>query len=184
MSPTMRILLLVSALLTAGWILYKIRKLKVKMEDAIFWVIFAGILSVLGLFPGITYRLTDVLGIMSPANLIFLVIIFLLLEKVFTLSIIVSQLEEKITVLSAEVALRYHSADERLNVIGESETGQAAAESSHTDGRADKRQTSAGSDSADRRADAAEKPDKRQPSAGSGSTAQRADAVKNEERGK
>lgn len=121
MSTTMRILLLIAALLTAGWILYKIRRLKVKMEDAIFWIIFAGILTVMGVFPGLTYRLTDLLGIMSPANLIFLVVIFLLLEKVFTLSIIVSQLEEKITVLSAEVALGYHSADRRLSEIEDGE---------------------------------------------------------------
>ena len=50
----------------------------------------------------------------SPANLIFLIIIFLLLEKVFTLSIITSQLEDKVTILSAEVALRSH-ADERVS---------------------------------------------------------------------
>ena len=115
MAATLRILLLFAALLTAGWILYKIRKLKVKMEDAIFWMIFAGILCILGIFPDISYRLSDVLGVMSPANLIFLVVIFLLLEKVFTLSIIVSQLEEKIEVLSAEVALRNHSAEKRLD---------------------------------------------------------------------
>ncbi len=115
MSTTLRILLLVAALLTAGWILFKIRKLKVKMEDAIFWVIFAGILCVLGLFPEVSYWLTDRLGILSPANLIFLVVIFLLLEKVFTLSIIVSQMEEKISVLTAEVALRDHSACARLD---------------------------------------------------------------------
>lgn len=113
----MRILLLAAALLTAGWILYKIRKLKVKMEDAIFWVIFAGILCVLGLAPELTYRLTETLGVLSPANLVFLVVIFLLLEKVFTLSIIVSQLEEKVTVLSAEVALRHHSSEQRLDAL-------------------------------------------------------------------
>ena len=75
MSVTLRVLLLVAALFTAGWILHKIRKLKVKMEDAIFWMIFAAILCVLGLFPQITYWMTDLIGIMSPANLIFLIII-------------------------------------------------------------------------------------------------------------
>lgn len=117
MSITLRFLLLFGAICTAGWILRKIRKLKVKMEDAIFWMVFAGILCVLGIFPGITYWLTGVMGIMSPANLIFLVIIFLLIEKVFTLSIIVSQLEEKISILSAEVALRSHSADEKIQEL-------------------------------------------------------------------
>ncbi len=115
MSDTLRILLLIAAFVTAGWILHKIRKLKVKMEDAIFWIIFAGILCVLGGFPELTYWLTDRIGVMSPANLIFLVVIFLLMEKVFTLSIVVSQLEEKVTVLSAEVALRTHDASRRLN---------------------------------------------------------------------
>lgn len=117
MSITLRMLLLIGAICTAGWILRKIRKLKVKMEDAIFWMIFAGILCVLGIFPELTYWLTGVMGIMSPANLIFLVIIFLLIEKVFTLSIVVSQLEEKVSILSAEVALRSHSADKKISEL-------------------------------------------------------------------
>ena len=115
MSDTLRILLFFAAIATSGWILYKIRKLQVKMQDAIFWVIFAGILFVLGIFPEACYWLTDKLGIMSPANLIFLVVIFLLLEKVFTLSIVVSQLEEKVSVLSSEVALRSNAAEKRLD---------------------------------------------------------------------
>ncbi len=110
MSDTLRMILFVGAVLTAYWILMRIRKLKVKMEDAIFWVVFALILCILGLFPELTYRLTALFGVQSPANLVFLVIIALLLEKVFTLSIIVSQLEDKITVLSAEVAIRSQAA--------------------------------------------------------------------------
>lgn len=99
---------MLAAAATVIWILYKIRRLKVKMEDTIFWIFFASILCILGLFPEIVYKLTNLIGIMSPANFIFLVMIIILFEKVFTLSIIVSQLEEKITVLSAEVALRSH----------------------------------------------------------------------------
>lgn len=109
MSVVLRVILLIAAVISAWWILLKIRKCKVKMEDAIFWVCFAVILLVMGIFPNFTYWLTRVLGMQSPANLIFLIIIFLLLEKVFTLSIITSQLEDKVTVLSAEVALRSHS---------------------------------------------------------------------------
>lgn len=39
MSTTLRILLLIVALMTTFWILNRIRRMKVKMEDAIFWVI-------------------------------------------------------------------------------------------------------------------------------------------------
>ena len=108
MSVILRTLLLLSALVTACWILRKIRRLKVKMEDAIFWMVFAVILTIMGLFPQITYWLTNKLGMISPANLIFLIIIALLVEKVFTLSIITSQLEDKVAILSAELALRDH----------------------------------------------------------------------------
>lgn len=119
MSMILRMLLLIAAVVTVFWILHKIRKFKVKMEDAIFWMVFAVILLILGAFPELSYALTDMLGMVSPANLIFLVIIFLLLEKVFTLSILVSQLEEKVSVLSAEVALRSHAAKEEANGKGE-----------------------------------------------------------------
>lgn len=60
-------------------------------------------------------------GSVSPANLVFLIVIFILLEKVFTLSIIVSQLEEKVTVLSSEVALRSHSANRGIGIVEEEE---------------------------------------------------------------
>lgn len=145
MSDTLRILLLIAAVVTAVWILYKIRKLKVKMEDAIFWIIFAGILCVMGMFPQVTYWLTYKIGILSPANLIFLVVIFLLVEKVFTLSIIVSQLEEKISVLSAEVAVRSHAAEKRLDKAEHSlDSSRAAAEQENvekTDGAAGHEET-------------------------------------------
>lgn len=114
MSGVLRIMLLIAAVFSAWWILLKIRKCKVKMEDAIFWVCFAVILLIMGICPEFTYWLTGVFQMQSPANLIFLIIIFLLIEKVFTLSIITSQLEDKVTVLSAEVALRSH-ADEQVS---------------------------------------------------------------------
>lgn len=114
MSATLRVLLSVSALVTVVWILRQIRKFKVKMEDAIFWTFFAGILLLLAVFPQISFAVSRLIGFMSPANFIYIVIIFLLVEKIFTLSIIVSQLEDKVSVLSAELALRAHSADKRL----------------------------------------------------------------------
>lgn len=82
----------------------------------------------MGVFPEIVYKLTDMIGIMSPANLVFLIMIIILFEKVFTLSIIVSQLEEKITVLSAEVALRSHETAEEHEQKIETEVEKIEAE--------------------------------------------------------
>ena len=122
MSDTLKALLVVASILTVSWILRKIRKNKVKMEDAIFWIIFAGILLLLAIFPEISYELCRIFGIMSPSNLVFLVIIFLFVEKIFTLSIIVSQLEDKIGVLSAEVALRSKAENKKIDKVDEKET--------------------------------------------------------------
>lgn len=147
MSVTLRVLLVIGALVTTIWILRKIRKMKVKMEDAIFWMCFAGVLMILALFPEISYKLTTMFGVMSPANLIFLVMICILFEKVFTLSILVSQLEEKVTILSAEVALRSHGAQEEIKKLQEETVGkdvepgenrEECVERKEQDGEADK----------------------------------------------
>ena len=52
MSDIMRILLFFASIATGGWILYKIRRFQVKMQDAIFWVVFAVVIFILCVFPG------------------------------------------------------------------------------------------------------------------------------------
>ena len=121
MSVTLRRLLLLGAVITVVWILRKIRKLKVKMEDAIFWLAFSLVLLVFAAFPRIAFWLSRVMGIESPANLVFLMIICLLLEKIFTLSMITSQLEDKVSVLSAEVALRSQAQQREIENIQDEE---------------------------------------------------------------
>ena len=122
MSATLRGLLIFASIVTVTWILRQIRKFKVKMEDAIFWMFFAGVLLGLAIFPEFSFKLSELLGFMSPINLVFIVIIFLLVEKIFTLSIIVSQLEEKISVLSAEVALRSKAENRKIHDVDKKET--------------------------------------------------------------
>ena len=121
MSYVLRVFLLVSALLVAVWILRKLYKCKVKLGDAIFWVCLSILLAVLGIVPQIAYFCADLIGIQAPSNFIFLAILALSLYKLFTLSIKVSQLEDKVTVLSAEVALRSHNLENRAEELEERE---------------------------------------------------------------
>ena len=65
MSDTLKGLLIIASVLTVGWILRKIRKNKVKMEDAIFWIFFAAILLLLAIFPEISYELCRIFGVLS-----------------------------------------------------------------------------------------------------------------------
>ena len=75
------------------------------------------LVAILGIFPDIAAVCSRIIGIETPVNFVFLFIIALILEKLFTLSIKVSQLEDKITILSAEVALRSSDAEKRLDKV-------------------------------------------------------------------
>lgn len=111
MSSTMQILILIGTFVSVIYILLRIHNLKIKMEDTIFWICFAVLIAILGTNPQIAYWLAELLGIQSPVNLVYLVIIGLLVEKLFTVSMTLSMMEEKIAVLSAEVAIRSSMAD-------------------------------------------------------------------------
>ena len=113
MSVILRILLIIASICLMCWILHKIKKLKVKMESAIFCFC----LLMLAVFPQISFSLANIFGVMSPSNLVFLIIIFALLIKIFTLSTAVSQLEEKIVVLAAEVAVRSQAQQKQIDTL-------------------------------------------------------------------
>ncbi len=112
MSDTLRILILMGTVVFVFYVLLRIHKLKIKMEDAVFWIFLAALVAVLGTVPQAAYWLSAFLEIQSPANLVYLLIIGLLIEKLFTLSVTLSMLEEKVTILSAEVAIRGRDATE------------------------------------------------------------------------
>lgn len=78
-----RICLILGSLITAGYILRRVRLAKVQIEDTIFWLLFSAALLILAIFPGIAYWAANLLGFMSPINFVYVVIIFLLLAKQF-----------------------------------------------------------------------------------------------------
>ncbi len=117
MSIILRILLLAASVVTSMWILWKIRKNSVKQEDALFWICFAIMLALLGVFPKLSYIMSAYLGVQSPANFVFMVIIAALLEKIFTLSIQQSFLESKMEIMAAELAIRCKNIEDNIDNI-------------------------------------------------------------------
>jgi hypothetical protein len=107
-------MLLVASLVTAVWILRKIRKNRVKQEDALFWLCFAFMLALFGIFPKLSYMMAEILGIQSPANFVFLAVIAILIEKMFSLSIQVSSLENKLEIMAAELALQCKNMEDEI----------------------------------------------------------------------
>lgn len=105
MSLVLRIGLIVVSIFTLIFITRKVRNAQVRLEDSIFWFCVAGLLLILSIFPQIFYVISDFAGIISPANLVFLLFIFILLILGFNLSVHLSQTDTKLKELTQQLAI-------------------------------------------------------------------------------
>ncbi len=111
LTPSIRILLVLGSLLTVAFVLSRIRKSKMQIEDSIFWLAFSAAVILLSLFPEIAFWCSRFLGFEAPINFVFLVIIFLLILKQFYMSIKISQMDNRIRILTQRIALNQESAE-------------------------------------------------------------------------
>lgn len=105
MTITLRIVVALASILTAHMILKKIQQSKMVIEDSLFWIFFCGVLIVFALFPIVPKILSEIAGTMTTANFVYMAIIFLLIVKLFHVSVKMSELETKIRNLTQELAL-------------------------------------------------------------------------------
>ena len=112
MQPIFRVILVIVSLLTMSFMMRKIRQAKVQIEAAMFWVIVALILVVFSLFPGVADACARLLGIYSTPNFLVLFMIFLLMVKVFSMTLQVSQMESKQKELVQKIALAQKEREE------------------------------------------------------------------------
>lgn len=127
MQPIFRIILIIVSLLTMSFMMRKIRQAKVQIEAAMFWVIVALILVVFSLCPGVADVCARLLGIYSTPNFLFLFMIFLLMVKVFSMTIQVSQMESKQKELVQKIALAQKEREElevRMQALLEAGTAE------------------------------------------------------------
>lgn len=110
MSLTLRVILLVTSIMTCIWILLCIRKSRAKIEDAVFWILFACLLVCISVFPQIIELGTKITGVQAPVNFVFLAIIFVLIVKLFRISIRISRIESKLQTFAQTYAL-YRASD-------------------------------------------------------------------------
>ena len=102
---SLRLLLVLGSLLTLVFVLGRIRRAKIQIEDSIFWFVFSGLLLLLSIFPELAYWTARTLGVQAPINVVYLAIIFLLILKVFFMSLRISQMDSKLKILTQKVAL-------------------------------------------------------------------------------
>lgn len=105
MTLALRIILIAVSLLTLVFITRSVRNSKVKLEDAVLWFCFAGLLLIVSVFPGVFYWLASVTGVQTTSNFVFLFFIFILLVLCFRSSMRISQADTKIKELTQQLAI-------------------------------------------------------------------------------
>ena len=115
MSIILRIILIAASLLSTVYVLKKIRKAQLQIQDSIFWIFLSFILIIVSVFPKLGIYVAQLIGIISPVNFIFLLMIFILFLKVFTLSLKVSHLESMIRNLAQEYAINNESRERDID---------------------------------------------------------------------
>lgn len=105
MTMTLRVALILVSVGTLFLMMRRIRQSRLQIESAVFWIVLALVLVVFSLFPAAADFAAHCLGIYSTANFLFLFAIFVLIVKVFYMTIHISQLEMKIKELVQHIAL-------------------------------------------------------------------------------
>lgn len=105
MSLALQIVLIAVSFLVLLFVLKKIRRSQLYIDDAIYWIVSAFLLLILSIFPQIALWASDLLEIQSPANFVFLVMIFMVLVKLFNLAIELSVQKHRINRLVQKLAL-------------------------------------------------------------------------------
>lgn len=115
MSLVFRIILIVASVISFLYMMKKIRQSKLQIEHALFWIVFSFIVVILAVFPQIAMFLADLLGIQSTVNLVYLIIIFVLIIKMFMDTLRISKLENKIKNLTQHEAIKEHENNNQEN---------------------------------------------------------------------
>ncbi len=113
MSTVLRIVLVIVSVLVAAYAFRKIRKAQLGIDDAVYWIAASLLLLVISIFPSIAIWASEILGIESPANFVFLVMIFLILVKLFSLSIDLSLQKRRLESLIQRLAINKKDEDEK-----------------------------------------------------------------------
>ena len=119
MPTTLRLVIIVGALLIIANVLCYIRKRRILIANSTGWVCIAVLLLFIAIFPDSIIWLSAQLGFLSPANFVFFVVTGLLTVKTFRDSARMSLMRHKIEELTQEVALAHDELNRRLDDLSD-----------------------------------------------------------------
>lgn len=105
MSVRLQIGIIFVMLIVAGVILHLLRRKSIDFRYALAWMSVDICIVVLALFPQTMTSLSEILGVASPVNMVLFLGLCLALLVIFSLSMSVSRLSDRVRKLSQEIAI-------------------------------------------------------------------------------
>ena len=105
MTLGLRILLIAASVLVFFYTVRRIRRAKLDIDDALFWIFFSLLLLVMSIFPIVPIYLSELIGIESPANFVFLFMIFIAFIKLFSVAVELSVQKHRLNSLVQRLAI-------------------------------------------------------------------------------
>lgn len=106
MSITLRIILIISSILSFILCIRRIKQAKLKVTNSVIWMIGSSLLIFMSIFSQVVEWISIQLGFIAPVNFVFLTIIAFLLIEVFINNIRITELNEKVKDLNHYIALK------------------------------------------------------------------------------
>ena len=105
MALGLQILLIAASVLVTFYTISKIRRARLDIDDALFWIFFSLILLVMSIFPIIPTFFAELIGIQSPVNFVFLFMIFIAFIKLFNVAVELSVQKHRLNSLVQRLAI-------------------------------------------------------------------------------
>ena len=105
MSISLRLGLVIVALVLLIAVLMQLRKRKIPVKYSLAWMFSSLIILLIAIVPGLFIKIANMLGFVTMSNLVIALFIFILLMISLMLTVIVSSQRRKITLLMQEVSM-------------------------------------------------------------------------------
>lgn len=114
MTLTLQIVLVAVSIITFIFVITKIRKSQLNIQDAVIWILLSLLLIIMSFCLPFIDRIAHAVGFMSTSNFVFAMILFFLIIIVFGLTVKISILNEKIKNLNHYIALKEKSVNKKI----------------------------------------------------------------------
>lgn len=106
MTLTLQIVLLIASIINFIFVITKIRKSQLNIQDAVIWILLSLLLIIMSLCLPFISNIAHMLGFIGTSNFVFSLLLFFLIVIVFGQSVKISMLNEKIKNLNHYIALK------------------------------------------------------------------------------